>query len=124
MCCGEDADEKGFINIGRQGTGGAVQLNNTHFMLTWPKGAAITDDPELHTWTVYHQTEQNATGFGMYYGNTNAVWTTTTTTSSSSSSSTDTVVEMAVSGAVGQVKTHIVSRSDSYVVSSHFMLTC
>lgn len=36
-------------------------------------------------------------GFGMYYGNNNAVWM----VNSSSSSSSDAVVEMAVSGSVG-----------------------
>lgn len=68
-----------------------MQLNATHFMLTFPGGAAITEDPALHRWNVYEQKQEPATGFGMYNGNNNAVWLTNS----------GATVEMAVSGAVG-----------------------
>ena len=79
------------VNIGRQGTGGAVQLNATHFALTWPGGAAVSDDPALHLWVVYKQTLPPATGF-LFVGNNNAVWKTSAGG-----------LEMAVSGCTGTV---------------------
>ena len=45
-----DKDPDCAINIGKQGTGGSVQLNDTHFALTWPGGQAVTEDPALHLW--------------------------------------------------------------------------
>ena len=86
----------GYINIGKQGTGGAVQLNSTHFALTWPGGAAITDDPALHEWEVFSEKEENATGFAFHTGNNNAVWL-------NKSEGGATIVTTAVSGAVGTV---------------------
>lgn len=68
-----------------------MQLNATHFALTWPGGVAITDDPALHVWTVMSQQHQPAPGFGFDSGNNNAVWLSNHT------------LTMAVSGAVGTV---------------------
>ena len=81
------------VNIGRQGTGGSVRLNATHYALTWPGGAAVTDDPRLHEWTVFESPLPPAPGFPFFSGNDNAVWTLPGAAG----------VEMAVSGCTGTV---------------------